>query len=174
MVAEGTLKPESSMVFENKTALVKTLAHHIPATNQIIADAPSMQAHINSRMIYGLKITEEAQLLFGDGTGENIQGITTHPDTQDYVAPVDETRLDSIRRALTLVYNSEYAPTGLVLSALDWEQIEMAKDANGQYLLNSVNNGGEKRLFGVPVVVTSVMPAGSFLTGNFNLGGQDF
>jgi HK97 family phage major capsid protein len=174
MVAEGTLKPESTMTFENRTALVKTLAHHIPATKQIIADAPSMQAHLNSRLIYGLKLTEETQLLFGDGVGENLGGIMTAAGTADYTGAAGETRLDSIRKSFTSVYNSEYQPDGLVLSPTDWEQIEMAKTTTGEYLLNSVNSGGEKRLFGIPVVVTSAMPAGSFLAGNFSLGGQIF
>ena len=171
---EATLKPQSSMTFQNRTSLVRTLAHHIPCTKQIIADAPSLQAHINSRLIYGLKLTKETQLLFGDGVGENLQGIMTATGTQDYTATAGETRLDSIRKSLTLVYNAQYAPSGLVISPQDWEIIEMAKSTTGEYLLNSINNGGEKRLFGVPVVVTSSMPAGSFLVGNFKLGGQIF
>lgn len=174
VVAEGNLKPESTLLFENRTALVKTLAHHIPATKQIIADAPSMQAHINSRLVYGVKLTEESQLLFGDGVGENLGGIMTVEGTQDYIGGAGESRLDSLRKSLTLVYNAEYAPSGIVISPEDWEQIEMAKTTTGEYLLNSVNSGGEKRLFGVPVVVTKAMPAGSFLTGNFKMGGQIF
>ena len=42
-VAEGTLKPESDLTFEQKDAKVVKLAHWIKATTEILDDAPAMQ-----------------------------------------------------------------------------------------------------------------------------------
>ena len=47
---------------------VITIAHWIPASRQVLDDAPMLQSYINVRMTYGLKLEEEDELLNGDGS----------------------------------------------------------------------------------------------------------
>jgi HK97 family phage major capsid protein len=172
-VAEKQVKPQSSIEFELKTSSVKTIAHWIPATLQIIQDATQLRNYVDTRLITGLKIAEENQLLYGSGTGEDLQGIMTHEGIQNVGAPAgDDTIIDHIRRAITRSIVAGYPVTGIVLHPVDFEQIELQKGGDGHYIWISVPNGGEPRLFRVPVVQSLGILEGEFLLGSFGLGAQ--
>ena len=171
---EGTLKAESALEYNMVTQPVITIAHHIPMTRQAVQDIPALQQQINQRLLYGLQLTEDSQILFGNGAGSNMLGLMVDTAVQVYTPTAGDTLPDQIRRAMTLVYDAEYPPTGIVLNPRDWETIELLKTTYGEYVLEGVNDGGQMRLFGVPVVVTTAMTAGSFLIGAFGLGAQLF
>jgi HK97 family phage major capsid protein len=170
---EKSLKPQSDLTFDIESATVKTLAHWIPATRQIIQDAPMLRNYVDGRLTYGLALTEEAQILYGDGVGDNMAGIMTNPNVQNAggVASGD-TRIDHLRRAITRTLLAGYPATGIVLHPSDWEDIELQKGTDGHYIWVSVVNGGETRLWRVPVVQSTGMNEGEFLVGAFGLAGQ--
>lgn len=173
VVPEGDPKPESDLTFDLKTESVKTIAHWIPATRQIIADASQLRSYIDNRLVYGLKLKEENKLLYGSGISGDIQGIMTHPNIQTYnwsAGQPGDTKLDAIRRAITLARLAEYPVTGIVLNPQDWEDIELAKGADGRYIWVTVPEGGQQRLWRVPVVDTTAIQAGECLLGAFQLG----
>jgi len=174
-VAEKALSPESDITFDSMTATVKTINHWIPATRQILSDATQLEGYINSRLIYGLKLTEENQLLYGSGTGENLQGLMTTTGVQ--VAPAmgaEETRIDRIRRSITLASVAGYPVTGIILSPADWEAIELAKGTDGRYIWVNVPDGGVPRLWRVPVVESLAMQDNEYILGAFGLGASVF
>src|SRR5690606_5416089 len=81
-VAEATattgttgLKPESALAYSTQTSPVRTIAHWIPVTNRMLGDAPAIRGIINSRLLMGLNLELEEQMLTGNGSGENLQGI---------------------------------------------------------------------------------------------------
>jgi HK97 family phage major capsid protein len=172
-VAEGALKPESNLTFELKTANARVIAHWLAATRQVLANKRQLQAYIDKRLLYGLMLVEEAQILYGNGTDPNLQGITTHPDIQTYAwsdGQVGDTKLDAIRRAITLAIIANYPVNGVVLHPTDWEELETLKDDNGRYLLfNLAAEGAQPRIWRAPVVETVAMNAGSFLLGAFGM-----
>lgn len=172
VVAETLLKPESSLTFESVTSLVKTIAHWIPATKQVLDDLPQMQSFIDGRLLNGLATTETTQILYGSGVGENIEGIMVNPDIQTYTALTGDTKIDVIRKAMTLTHITGYQANGIVLHPNDWEDLELAKATDGQYIFASVGAGAEQRIWRVPVVVTTSIVEGEFLTGAFGLGAQ--
>jgi len=73
-VAEGNLKPESNLTFTKETATVKTIAHWIQASRQVMDDAPMLESYVNNRLLFGLALVEEGKMLNGDGTGDNLLG----------------------------------------------------------------------------------------------------
>ena len=171
--AEGELKNQSDLAFDLETTSVKTIAHWIPASRQILSDAPQLQSYVNNRLIYGLAVKEEEQILYGDGLNGNLAGIMTHANIQDHGNRVAEDNyIDHIRKAFTKVRLAHYPATGLVLNPVDWEQIELAKGDDGHYIWLSVGEGNAQRLFRVPVVETTAIQEGEFLTGAFGLGAQ--
>jgi len=172
---DETNKPKSGIEFDVKQERMKTIAHWLPATKQIIADASVLQNHINNRLLYGLALEEDDQLLLGDGTGDNLQGIMTATDVQTYDwsdGAVGDTKIDAIRRAMTKALVAEYPVSGVVLSNEDWEDIELQKGNDGHYIWVTVMDGGQPRLWRAPVVVTNAMDEGQFLTGAFEMGAE--
>lgn len=172
-------KPQSTMAFEGAQAPVRTIAHWEAAHRNVLADEPQLRSIIDNELMYGLRLQEDAQILSGDGTGENLTGVLNTTGIQNYswssgaTTPVADTKADAIRRAATLSFLAYYEPTGVVLHPNDWEDIELTKDSNGQYLVAvSVAMGGEPRVWRLPVVETPAITEGTALVGAFGTGAQ--
>jgi len=172
-VAEGVAKPESAITFKLLSESVKTIAHWIPVARTVLADVAQMRAYIDTRLIYGLKLTEEAQILYGNGVSPNLAGIMVNANIQNYSwssGVVGDTKLDCIRRAMTLARVAEYPVTGIVLNPNDWEDIELLKGSDEHYIWIVVTEGGVPRVFRVPVVDTTAIVSGEALIGAYQLG----
>lgn len=174
-VAETTLKPKSEITFDMENTPVRTIAHIFKASRQIMDDAPALASYINARGTYGLKFVEEAQLLNGDGTGQNLHGILPQATafTPAFV-PDSENGIDRLRLAILQVILAEYPSSGFVLNPTDWAQLELTKDGEGRYIIGQAQGQVSPTLWGLPVVQTQAMSVGKFLTGAFNLGAQIF
>lgn len=172
-------KPQSTMSWTGHQAPVRTIAHWEAAHRNVLADEPQLRGLIDNNLLYGLRLVEDAQILAGSGTGEDLEGILNTPGIQSYQwssgasTPVADTMADAVRRAATLAYLSYYQPTGVVLHPNDWEKIELAKDADGGYLVAvSVALGGEPRVWQMPVIASPAIQEGTGLVGAFGLGAQ--
>jgi HK97 family phage major capsid protein len=180
--ANFTAKPQSSFTFVGEQAPVRTLAHWEAAHRNVLADEPQLRSIIDNELMYGLRLQEDSQILNGNGTGENLQGVLQTPGIQTYdwsdgaysaTAGLSDTKADAIRRAATLSFLAYYEPTGVVLHPNDWEDIELTKDGNGAYVVAvSVAMGGEQKLWRIPVVDTPAITEGTALVGAFGTGAQ--
>jgi HK97 family phage major capsid protein len=174
-VAEGALKPQSDITFSRATSNVRTLAHWLRASNQILADVPQLESYINTRLTYGLKYVEETQLLSGDGTGQNLLGLIPQATPYNDALRVNgDTDIDTLRRAILQVRLALYHATGIVLNPQDWANIELTKDTMGRYIWVNVATGGAPQLWRLPVVESDAIPAGYFMVGAFNMAAQLF
>jgi hypothetical protein len=180
-ISEGALKNKSNLTYTLVQRPVSTVAHYMKASRQIIDDAPMLQSEINNRLLYGLALEEEEQLLLGDGNNGNQLGIipqATAYDTQLNVA--NDTKIDKLRHALLQVTLSKYLPTAIVLAPKDWHDIELTKTEDGgtankgAYILSNPAMATEPKLWGYRVVPSLSMVAGDFLVGNFSTGAQIF
>ena len=149
------------------------MAHYIIASRQILADVPRLQAEIDNRLMYGLDLLSDDQLLLGDGTGNNLTGLMVDTDVPDLGASGAETGtvwVDFIRSGVTELQLANYSATAVVVSPADWEILETSKGTDGHYIWATVPQGGEARMWRIPVVVSNAMPEGSFLMGDFAMG----
>lgn len=172
-------KPQSSLEFTGEQASVRTIAHWEAAHRNALSDEPQLQGLIENELLYGLRLVEDDQILNGTGTGQDLLGIRNVTGVQDYAwstgeaGPPADNKADAVRRAMTLVLLAYYEPTGVVLHDSNWEDMELLKDSNGQYLLAvSIAVGGEQRIWRAPVVTTPAMTAGKALVGAFGIGAQ--
>ena len=172
-------KPQSGFTFVGEQAPVRTLAHWEAAHRNVLADEPQLRSIIDNELMYGLRLLEDSQILNGDGTGENLRGVLQTSGIQDYswsegaALPVKDSKADAIRRAATLSFLSYYEPTGVVMHPNDWEDIELTKDDNGQYLVAvSVAMGGEPKIWRLPIIDTPAIAEGTALVGAFGTGAQ--
>jgi HK97 family phage major capsid protein len=175
-VAETTAKPESSLTFDLKTAPVRTIAHIFRVSRQIFDDAEVLASYLNTRGVYGLETVVENQLLYGNGTGQNLLGII--PQATEFSAPftsMAETPIDRINQAIAQV-EAESAPvSGIVLHPTDWREILGTKDAGGNYISQMSPFGIQTpTLWGVPVVSSLAVAQGEFAVGAFNIDAEIF
>lgn len=170
-VPEGTTKPYSNYGWSRVTAPVRTLAHLAKLTRQAMDDAPRLQAEVDAEMRYGLAIGEDAQILNGDGTGENLLGLLAQATV--YALPTGATvpasSIDKLRAAILQSVLAYYPADGIVLNPIDWFNIEITKDGQGRYMFANPLQMAGPTLWGRPVVATVSMAAGAFLTGAFKM-----
>lgn len=167
-VPETTLKPESAYGFTMQTVTPKVIAHWVPASRQILEDAPQLRGIIDTELLYGLALKEDAQLLAGDGTGENLSGLITN--ATPYSAPfaiTGGTMIDQVGLGILQTTLADFTPTGIVMHPSDWMRIRLLKNADGEYLLGDPGAAVPPVLFGLPVVATTSMSIDKFLVGDF-------
>ena len=166
-------KAKSNITYSQETYVVQTMAHYIIASRQILADVPRLQAEIDNRLMYGLDLLSDAQLLLGDGTGNNLKGLLVDaavPDLGASAAEAGTIWVDFIRSGVTTLQLANYSATAVVVSPADWEILETSKGTDGHYIWATVPQGGEARMWRIPVVVSNGMPEGTFLMGDFAMG----
>jgi HK97 family phage major capsid protein len=177
---EGSAKAEAALTFVLATANVRTIAHWIPATRQVLDDMSQLMSYIDNRLRYGLKLVEETQLLSGDGTGQNLNGLITQATAYDTARNVaGDTPIDKISHAITQARVAEFPVDGVILHPNDWEKIRLVKDeANnvGNYVFGDpgANSNQVPSIWNKPVVETTAIAAGTFLIGAFMLAAEMF
>lgn len=174
-VAEAAAKPSSDIKLDLVSTSAKVIAHWMKASRQILDDVSQLRSVIDQRLLYGLAYKEEQQLLNGDGTGQNLNGIVTQATA--YAAPItlaSPTSIDMMRLAMLQAALAEFPATGHVMNPIDWAWIETLKDTTGRYIIGNPQSSVAKTLWGLPVVETQAMTVDKFLTGAFKLGAQLF
>tara|TARA_R110000851_G_scaffold160645_1_gene303936 strand:- start:238 stop:1458 length:1221 start_codon:yes stop_codon:yes gene_type:complete len=174
-VAEGAAKPQSDLQMELVSTSAKVIAHTAKASRQILDDAAMLRTYIDGRLRYGLAFVEEVQLLNGDGTGQNLNGIVPQATAfAESFVPAGANLFDTLRLAQLQAALAEYPASGHVLNPIDWAKLEMLKDGDGNYIIGQPQGNASPTMWGLPVVPTQAMAAGKFLTGAFMLGAQVF
>lgn len=170
---EGTAYGESGLTFEKASSPVETLGHWIPISRQVLADAGMLQGLVDGKLRYGLKLKEEAQILFGDGTNGTLHGLvpqaTAFSKVGMPVVPaggVGHTQLDYLRWAFLQVARAGYPATFATLSLEDWATIQMMKTTDGAYIFGTPTDGAAPRVWGKQVVESHALTAGDFLAGS--------
>jgi HK97 family phage major capsid protein len=173
-------KAQSEITYELVTKPVRTIAHWMAASRQVLSDAPMLQNLIDGRLAYGLDLKSDQQLLLGDGTGQNLDGILVDASINNAgelpsgtaSADVPAAMIDHIRKAITIEQTFEYYNmTGLLLNPADWETLETAKATDGHYLMVSMPTGrATESVWRIPVIVTNAQPLGQFLIGDWTMG----
>lgn len=171
------LKPESNLAFALINAPVQTIAHWIAASRNVLEDAPRLRNLIDVKMIQGLRRRLEGQVVAGDGIAPNLKGIrnTGGIQTRSGAAGsasarfvVGDTRLDTIRRAITDVALAFGRADAIVLHPGDAEAMELQKDDNSNYM--NVYDPVAQRVWRVRVVENLAMTANRGLVGDFSAG----
>jgi HK97 family phage major capsid protein len=166
-VAEGALKPTSNVTFETVTDRIKKIAVWMPVTDEALDDVPQLFGYIQELLRYDLKLEEEAQILKGDGTGENLNGLMTQATTYDAaLTKAGDTAIDIMRRGIYQVRKqSKLSADGLVMTELDWMNIELQKDGENRYLFANLQGLVTPVLWGRPVITSDSMDEGDGATG---------
>jgi HK97 family phage major capsid protein len=182
-VAEGGAKPQIHFADPTQvTETLKKIAAFIKFTDEMIEDFAFIVSNINNRGLYQLGLTEEAQILNGDGTGQNLLGLLKRSGIQTEAATDAADNADAIFRAITKVQTATgFAADGLVIHPLDYQNFRLQRDGNGQYygggfFLPQYGEAGgsftmQPPLWGLRTVVTPAVEQGTVALGAFKQAG---
>lgn len=171
--AEGAAKAESALTWTLVNMPISTVAHWIKISRQLAQDNTQLAAYVDTRMRYGVNQKVEIQLGAGNGTAPNISGIldsgnfTAH-GYADAALGSTLKKLVLIRKIMADLWAAGYPADAILLNPVDWAQIEIdvLTTAAGQTLL-SYTDGGQPRLWGVPVIPSIGITADIVAVGAF-------
>lgn len=161
------VKPESALTLDKKTTLVKTFAHWIPATTRALSDAGQIRTLIDAFLMYGLQEELEDEIVNGDATGENFDGITHVSGTQT-LDTTGMNMLQAIRRTRTLVrVVGRSIASAYLMHPYDWERADLLVDNNGRYYFGGPAQLGQPQIWGLPVVESEAVDEGTIICADF-------
>ena len=169
---DNALKPKASMSLEVVQTGVKTIAVIMQATRTILADAPQLQSLMTNFMRTDIDLELEEEIIAGPGGANHFTGLENTPNLtpQPFVADSEDTTgglLTTTRKARTAALITGRArSTGFLLNPYDWETIDLARGAQGQFYFGGPMQMGTKMLWGLPVIESEVIPQGTGYTGD--------
>jgi len=183
-VAEAGAKPQLHVVDPTLvTDSLKKLAGFMKFTDEMIEDLDFWVSEINNRGLYELAKFEEAQVLNGNASGSNLDGIMHRTGVQTEAAgsvtAAGDDNADAIFRAMTAISTgSGLDADGLVINPADYQNLRLRRDGNeqyygGGYFQGQYGNGtmaDQPPVWGLRTVVTPAIAAGTVLVGAFQQG----
>jgi HK97 family phage major capsid protein len=171
----GGYKPESGLAVQRVSTPVRTIAHWIPVTKRALSDAAQMVTLIDSFLEYGLEEELEDQMIAGDGTGENFEGLANVSglQTQSFVAdpagrPEGFGLLLAMRRAKTKVRLAGARANGYVINPADLEKMDEVATGMDQFYFGGPSGANNTSpLWGLPVIESEAVPAGTAYCGDW-------
>ena len=166
--AEGVAKPESSLTFQLIEEPVRTIAHFIKMSKQVLDDAPALEGYVNRRLSHGVRNRLEFQILRGNGTSPNLAGLSASGNHTAYTPATGDTALDSLNKAKYATIGADFMADTIFINPADWGTIERAKITGGAYLLGDgaaityVANGMIPRVWGMNLVASNNVESGKF------------
>jgi HK97 family phage major capsid protein len=147
------------------------------ATRQALADASQIRSLIDNQGRLMIQIEEEDQLLAGNGTPPNLEGIQSIATVQT-LDLTGEDNLDGIRHAKTMIRTgaSRFNADAIVLHPDDAEAIDLLKDGNNLYRGgNPIGNFTfDQSIWKLRRVESEGVTAGTAIVGAFQAGATVF
>ena len=185
--AEEATTAEATLDFTEKTASIRKIGVFLPVTEELLADVNGIQGYVNSRLGTMMKLRLDGQIMDGDGSAPNLDGLlnTSGINSFAYGSYSGELgRLGQIYQAITEIRKDAFVePDAIIMHPSDWYDIvtsvtdQAGTTSAGLASKNPlfVVSGGfgadvAPRIWGLPVVTSSAVNAGTQMVGKFGGG----
>ena len=167
--AEGTAFAESTFVLTERTSTVRKITDSVPVTDEQLEDVAMVQSYLEGRLNFGIQQRLDGQIVAGDGTPPNLEGILNVSGIQT-LANTGEPVPDTIFNMMKLIRVTGRAiPTHVLLHPNDWAPIRLLRTADGLYIWGNPSEQGPERIWGLPVVQNESLTENTGLVGSFML-----
>ena len=188
--AEGSAVGEAALAFTERTESIRKMGVFIPVTDELLADEAGIQGYLNSRLQTMIRLRLDSQLLSGDGTAPNLEGLLDagkssvgSSDFNSYSGNLG--RIGKIYDAITDIrVNAFTEPDAIVMHPSDWNQIvtqvgaDFAGTSSAGYAEKSplfvaaggMGAGPAAQIWGIKVVPTTAISNNTVLVGKFGGG----
>jgi len=164
---EGQEKAQSAITFNKYNVPIETIAHWLKVSKQLLADAPAVVSYIENRLRFGVEAKVDDQLMNGNGTSPELMGLLDSGNYTVYTPTSGDNLIQAINRAKYQLWAIGYIADTVYVNPSDWgaQEIEREDGATGQYLYGAPGLQAGLNPFGLRVVITPRITAGSFLVG---------
>jgi HK97 family phage major capsid protein len=166
-VAEGSAPTDSAFALTERSNEVEKIVGWLAVTDEQLEDVDGVRDYIMNRLMYQVRLTEQIEILTGDGTTPNLNGFATAV-TAAQAKGADSTP-DAIYKAMTVVrYTGRAEPSAAVFHPNDWQDIQLLTTADGIYIWGSpAAPMGQPFIWGLPVVLNTAQTENTALLGDF-------
>jgi len=182
MTAEGAAKAQIDFDLVLASATVRKVTAYIKVSKEMLDDVPLMESEINQELTERINLTIDAQLLSGDGTGQNLVGILANATAftpgsfatagaNPVVTPINA---DVLRVAINQIMIAEFQPNYIVMHPSDVTAMDLDKGSDGHYILPPFSTNANTVVKGIPVVSNTGVTEGDYLVGDFSKAGVRF
>ena len=189
MKAEASAFGNSEFRLDSVDTNVETLGAYIKMSNEMFDDLQFVTSYVSTRLPEKTLNTEDTQIVSGNGSSPNIQGLFASGGGTAYAAAADASadtgfrnfflpsnygvdvsgsvnEYDVLVSAIHQCTVSEYTPNLIILHPFNYHALLLRKSTQWDY----VREGILPTVMGVPVVKTTAQTAGTFGVGDFNIG----
>ena len=169
---QGSAKAQIDFDITMTDAPAQYIAGFVRISRQMLDDVPAMTSFLQARLLEKYLLAEDAQLLNGNGTAPNLQGITGVASAATGAATVD---VEQLVQAIAQVYTADYSANGILINPTDWAAIMNTKNSGSAYSLPGstvVTTDGTLTIAGIPVFQSTAIAADKFLVGDWSMGAQ--
>lgn len=167
--AELSLKPQEGLTLLDATAPVRTIAGWAKLARQAMDDMAGLATLINTLLPYDVRRRLQAQILAGDGLGQNLTGLLNTTGVAAPASAAGDNVADGILRAVTTVVLSDADPNFVAMNPITWQNLLMMKTGgSGQYIYGSPGELQTPVIWGLRIVANRFVPQASPLVGDAN------
>ncbi len=165
-VLEGGQYGEAQLVLAERSSEVRKVAVFLPVTDEQFEDEPRARSYVENRLPFLLRQRLDTQLLVGNGTSPNLRGLNvTGIQTQ---ALGSDPLTDSIYKLIRMIRDTGFAePSDVFIRPSKWEQVALARTADGIYIWGHPSVSGPQTIWGIPVTQTTAVTATKAAVGDF-------
>lgn len=163
---EGELKPEATIPTDLVQANIATIANWVPASEQVLADGPALQAQASNLLAYGVRAKLESELIVGAGGAGQISGLTDSGNFTSYTAAASgDTLADAVAKIEATMLAAGWRPNLIVVHPDDWRDArqERADAGAGVYIAGSWRDPAPASIWGIPLITNPAVTAGNIL-----------
>tara|TARA_R110000772_G_scaffold188838_4_gene299940 strand:- start:2702 stop:3949 length:1248 start_codon:yes stop_codon:yes gene_type:complete len=178
MTAEGAKKAQADFDLVLASAQVRKVTAFIKVSKEMLDDVALIEAEINQELTELINLKIDAQLLSGDGTGQNLVGILENATAfaaGSFATTVNEANnADVLRVAINQINIALFQPNYIVMHPSNVTAMELEKASDGHYILPPFRSIDGTVIKGIPVIENVGVTEGDFLVGDFTKSGVRF
>jgi len=167
-VAEAGTYGENAFVLTEQSATVEKIGAWLPVTDEQLEDVSMVQSYIDQRLRFSVMQRLDSQILNGDGSTPNIEGVLNATGLATQAKGTDDTPT-AIYKAMIKVMDPGFAqPGAVIMEPTDWQDIRTLKTAEGVFIWGSPAERGPETIWGRLVVLSGALSAGTAVTGDWS------
>lgn len=164
VVASGGLKPTSVVSLVKKDGRLRVIATlSEPIDKFVLEDDTALGNWVGLELTGAVLTALEAQVISGDGTGDNLTGLASTSGVQVFTSTAGNTdKLVEMRKAITKLETMGETPSVFILNPGDWEGIATKRNASGEFDTGSAIDPEKRTAWGVPVSISTSLAANAY------------
>jgi HK97 family phage major capsid protein len=160
--AELAAKPQVGFATEDATAPVRTIAAWIKMARQAMDDSAGVVSIINALLPYEVRRRIEAQILAGNGVGQNIRGILNTSGIGAPAAVSTDNAADAVLRAMTVIMLSDRDPDFVAMNPVTWQSLLLMRSnvggaGTGEYLYGTPGTLAAPTIWGLQITPSRII-----------------